>query len=78
MGNCKAVSTPFATHFKVSAESYPHSEKDIEKKSHVPHSNSIGSLMYSMVCSRPNLSHPVSMISRYMHNPDRDYWETVK
>ena len=31
-----------------------------------------------MVCTRPNLSQAVSMISRYMHNPGRGHWEAVK
>ena len=78
MGNCKAVSIPFAAHFRLSAESCPQSEEDIEKMSHVPYSSAVGSLMYAMVCTRPDLSHAVSVVSRYMHNPGKDHWEAVK
>ncbi|KAG8474938.1 hypothetical protein CXB51_031648 [Gossypium anomalum] len=38
--------------------------------SHVPYSSAVGSLMYAMVCSRPDLSYTVSAISRYMVNPE--------
>ena len=31
-----------------------------------------------MVCTRPNLSQAVSMVSRYMHDPGRSHWEAVK
>jgi len=61
MGNYKPVSTPLATHFKLSAESCPLSEEDIEKMFHVPYISAVGSLMYAMVCTRPDLSHAVSV-----------------
>ena len=34
--------------------------------------------MYAMVCTRPDLSHAVSVVSKYMHNPRKDHWEAVK
>jgi len=46
--------------------------------SHVPYSRAVSSLMYAMMCTRPDLLHAVSMISRYMHNSDRDHWEATK
>ena len=36
--------------------------------SRVPYSSAMGSLMYAMVCSHPNLSYVVNAISRYMAN----------
>jgi len=35
-------------------------------------------VVYAMVCTRPNLLHAMSVVSRYMHNPSRDHWEAVK
>ena len=60
------------------AESCTRFEEDIEKISHVPYSSAVGSLMYAMMCAKPNLSYAVSVVSHYMHNPGRDHWETVK
>lgn len=37
--------------------------------SHVPYASTIDSLMYAMVCTRPNISHVVSIFSWYMENP---------
>jgi len=34
--------------------------------------------MYAMVCTRPDLSHAISVVNRYMHNPGKDHWEAVK
>ena len=38
----------------------------------------VGSLIYAMVCIRPDLSQAVSMIIRYMHDPEMGHWEAVK
>ena len=34
--------------------------------------------MYAMVCTRPDLAHAVSTVSRYMANPGREHWNAVK
>ena len=78
MDNCKLVSNPLAGHFKLSAESYLKSEEEMERMSHIPYSNVVGSLMYAMVCTRPDLAYAISMVSHYMHNPGKDHWEAVK
>lgn len=52
MHNCKAVSTPLAAHFRLSAECCPQSDEDIDRMSNVPYSSVVGSLMYAMVCTR--------------------------
>ena len=44
----------------------------------VPYSNAVGSLMYAMVCTRPDLAYVVSVVSRFMHNPDKAHWEAIK
>ena len=34
--------------------------------------------MHGMVCSRPDLAHAVSIISRFMEDPGSAYWEAMK
>jgi hypothetical protein len=34
-------------------------------------------LMYVMVFSRPDLSYAMSLASRYMANPSKEYWKIV-
>ena len=46
--------------------------------SKVPYVSAIGSLMYAMVCTRPNIAHVVGVVSRYMSNPGKQHWEAVK
>ncbi|XP_075521131.1 secreted RxLR effector protein 161-like [Primulina tabacum] len=38
----------------------------------------MGSLMYAMVCTRPDLDHASSIVSRFMSKPGKMHWETVK
>ena len=38
----------------------------------------IGCLMYTMVCTRPNIAHVVSVVSKYMVQPGRRHLVAVK
>ena len=71
MYNAKLVSTQLAAHFRLSSNLCPESDKDIEYMSRVPYSSAVGSLMYAMVCSHSNLSHALSVVSRFMVNPGK-------
>jgi hypothetical protein len=76
MYGSKLVSTSIAPHFKLSSSQCPTTDSDIEYMSKVPYSRVVGCLMYAMVCSRPDLSHAMSLVSRYMVNPGKEYWNT--
>nr|GEX81879.1 retrovirus-related Pol polyprotein from transposon TNT 1-94 [Tanacetum cinerariifolium] len=67
MYSCKPVPTPLAPHFKLSSHECPKSE-----------GFNMSSLMYVMVCTRLDLAHAVSVVTRYMHNPGKMHWEAVK
>jgi hypothetical protein len=78
MQNAKPVSTPLSIHLKLTKEMCPTTWEDIKYMSRVPYSSAIGNLMYVMVCTRPYISHTVGFVSRYMNNPGKENWETVK
>ncbi|KAG8493847.1 hypothetical protein CXB51_011132 [Gossypium anomalum] len=78
MRSAKPVSTPLAAHFRLSSALSPQSDDEIEYMSHVPYSSAVGSLMYAIVCSRPDLSYAVSAVSRYMANPGKEHWKAVQ
>ncbi|KAG8488904.1 hypothetical protein CXB51_016855 [Gossypium anomalum] len=75
--SAKPVSTPLAAHFRLSSALSPQSDDEIEYMSHVPYSSAVGSLMYAMVCSRPDLSYVVSAVSIYMANPEELEMESL-
>jgi len=74
-GDTKSVSTPLAPHFKLKATMSLTTVEKCEYITHIPHASVVGSLIYAMVCTRPDLSQAVSMISQYMHDPGRGNWE---
>ena len=44
----------------------------------VPYSSTVGSLMYAMMCTRPDICFAVGLVSRYQSNPRREHWKAVK
>nr|GFD05526.1 retrovirus-related Pol polyprotein from transposon TNT 1-94 [Tanacetum cinerariifolium] len=74
----RRVSTPFASQFKISAAMSPKNDAKRAYMEKVPYANVVGSLMYDMICTRPDISHVVGMVSRYMHNPGKEHWQAVK
>ena len=48
----------------------PASIEEREYMTHVPNASTVGSLMYAMVCARPDLSQVISMVSKYIYDPD--------
>ncbi|KAK1413090.1 hypothetical protein QVD17_34841 [Tagetes erecta] len=78
MEDCKPVKAPFAAHFKLSAEDSPKTDEEAVFMTHVPYANYVWSLMYLMVCTRPDLAYGVSVVSRYLSNPGKAHWEGVK
>ena len=46
--------------------------------SHVPYASAVGSLMYAMVCTRPDIAHAVGVLSRFMSNLGKEHWTPVK
>ena len=77
MHDVKSVSTPIAPHFKLSTLQCASTDEDFEYMSRVSYSSVVGSLMYAMVCSRPDLSYAMSLVSRYMANLGKEYWKAV-
>ncbi|XP_022149979.1 riboflavin biosynthesis protein PYRR, chloroplastic-like [Momordica charantia] len=56
----------------------PTTPEEIKIMRKVPYQSAIGSLMYAMMCTRPDICFAVSMISRYQSNPGQPHWKAVK
>ncbi|XP_019435951.1 PREDICTED: uncharacterized protein LOC109342419, partial [Lupinus angustifolius] len=78
MQNAKPVTTPLASHFKLSMALCPQTESENEEMSSVPYASAVGSLMYAMICTRPDIAQAVSVVSRYMASPGKVHWKAVK
>ena len=78
MNEAKSVSTPLGSHFKLSKEQSPKTEEERDHMSKVPYASAIGNLMYAMVCTRPDITYVVGVLSRFMNRPRKQNWEVVK
>ena len=78
MINVKPAATPIAQHFKLSKAQVPGSVEESKEMESIPYANIIGSLMYAMICTRPDISHAVSITSRYMSDFGREHWSALK
>ena len=78
MNNVKPVNVPLASHFKLSSVLSPRANEEKKYMSHVPYANVVGNLMYAMVSTRPDISHAVGVVSRFMSNPGEEHWRVVK
>ena len=78
MKDAKSVSPPLANHFKLSRSLCPTTTDEKEKMASIPYSSAVGSLMYCMVCTRSDIAHAVSTVSRFLSNPRKEHWEAVK
>jgi hypothetical protein len=75
MLDAKPVSTPLANHFRLFGSQCLKNEEEIENMSKVPYTSAMGCLMYAMVCTRPNLTHTMNIIST---NPGKEHWNAMK
>ena len=74
----KPISTPLAGHFKLSTKQSPTSKKEKEEMNNVPYSFAVGSLMYAMICTRPNIAYVVGVVSRFLTNSGKEHWTVMK
>ena len=56
----------------------PKSDAEKAEMAKVPYSFAAGSLMYAMICTRPDIAYAVGVVSRYMYNPGKKHWDAVK
>nr|KYP42748.1 Retrovirus-related Pol polyprotein from transposon TNT 1-94 [Cajanus cajan] len=78
MQDCKPISTPLPVNYKLSSSMSPSNEAERMEMSRVPYASAVGSLMYAMICTRPDIAQAVGAVSRFMADPGREHWSIVK
>ncbi|KAJ4718340.1 Retrovirus-related Pol polyprotein from transposon TNT 1-94 [Melia azedarach] len=78
MSTAKPIDTPSAANALMSVAFAPKSVEEKEYMSRVLYASVVGSLMYAMVCTRPDLAQSVSVVSRFMGEPGKEHWQAVK
>jgi hypothetical protein len=70
--------TPLGVQLKLIKAQGPKIKEEQEHIVNVPYASAVGSLMYVMVCTRPDITHAVGVVSRHMANSGIAHWEVVK
>eukprot|EP00253_Pinus_taeda_P003373 PITA_03373 len=78
MQDSKLVKVPIPVGVRLSVEQCPKTEEEEEDMSRVPYASEVGSLMYAMVYTRPDIAHIVGVLSRFMSKPGKEHWTTIK
>lgn len=77
MADSKSVTTPIGAQFKLTA--LEEGEQGLgSSDEECPYANAVGSIMYAMISTRPDLAFGVGLVSRFMSNPSKEHWEAVK
>lgn len=78
MNDCKPIDILIAKNENLSKEMYPKTQKETKKMVCVPYANVVGSLMYAIMCTQPDICHTVGFVSIFQYNPELIYWKVVK
>ena len=78
MENFKTCLLPFRHGIVLFEDQSPKIFEEIEKMRQVSYAEVVGSLMYAMLCTRPDVCFAVWMVSRYQFNPGLKHWTAVK
>jgi len=73
MHDSKPVKVPIPIGVKLSAKQCPKTKEEEEDMSHVLYASAVGSLMYVMVCTRPEIAHVVGVLSRFMSKLGKEH-----
>jgi hypothetical protein len=76
MENCAQISTPLE--LKINTEELARAKTTSPESKQYPCRNAIGSLMYAMLCTRPELSYAVGLLSTYQATPSKALWKLIK
>jgi hypothetical protein len=69
---------PMSHGMRFNEKQCPSTAKEWEHMSKVPYASAIGSIMYAMICTCPNVSYALSVASRYQADLGESHWTLVK
>ena len=78
MENSKKGLLPMSHGVVLSKSQCPQTTGEQVEMSSIPFASAIGSVMYAMICTRPDVSYALSICSKYQSNPGMIHWAAVK
>ena len=78
MQHSKRGFLPMSHGIKLNKYQCPTTKDERERMDKIPYASAIGSIMYAMLCTRPDVSYALIMTSRFQPNPGECHWIAVK
>ena len=78
MENSKRGLIPMRHGISFSTSMSPKTPKERMNIDMIPYASTIGSIMYAMLCTKPEIAHALSVTSRYQANLCLEHWKAIK
>jgi len=78
MADCRPISTPLGAGERLVSAMSVGTAAEMEEMRSIPYRSAVGSLMYLMVATRPDLAAAVGTVSRFLEKPGPKHWQAVK
>jgi hypothetical protein len=78
MQDSKKGNLPMSHGIDLSKKQCPQMTTELESMKKIPYASAIGSIMYVMICTRPDVSYALSVASRHQANLGFAHWTAVK
>ena len=63
---------------QLSKKMSPKTAEERNRMSSIPYTSVVESIIYAMLCTRPDVAYALGIVSRFQADPDKDHWKIVK
>jgi hypothetical protein len=78
MHACNPTLAPIVRGDKYGSFQSPRNQYEIDQMKSGPYASAVGSLMYTQVCTRPDLAFVTGMLGRYQKSLGISHWNGIK
>ncbi|GJS38172.1 retrotransposon protein, putative, ty1-copia subclass [Tanacetum coccineum] len=78
MDNSKRSHIPMQERLDLNKSQGAQTPKEVNRMKNVPYASAVGSIMYAVRCTRPDVAFAQNMTSRFQQNPGELHWTAVK
>jgi hypothetical protein len=77
MAQCDPINIPANPNRRLKPEMSPKTEEERRRMKKVPYQECVGSLMYLMAMTRPDIAFSVNQVAAYVSDPGEEHWSAV-
>ena len=78
MEACKRGYLPASYGIYLSRKIYPKTLEERKRMNKILYASTVGSIMYVLLCTRPDVAYALDVASRFQIDPRDDHWKAIK